>query len=519
MTLVPAVVALTVAARPAAAATPPPSNFPGYWEVASDGGVYQFDTSNYGQLRGIALTKPIVGGAATTDGLGYWLVGSDGGIFSFGDAKFSGSTGGIALYKPIVDMSADPIDPSGYWMVASDGGVFAFGGAGFYGSTGGVHLNKPIVGMAATPDGKGYWLVASDGGIFAFGDAGFYGSTGGLVLNKPVVGMAATPDGKGYWMTASDGGIFAFGDAGFYGSTGGIALAQPVIGIGTTPDGKGYWEAAADGGIFNYGDAPMLGTSGAPPGSPPIVALLATPHGYPFPPGATGFDVSQFQCSSYDPSGQLPPSHPGVAIVQATGGTFTRPQSVGCYQSEAKWAGAGLSDYIFMNPMVSGYVGPGCSTAACNWYSYGAYWTNQAVAFARSQNTNPSLWWLDVETGAGWNTSPAAQYDNSQEIAGAVAALRATGVTAGIYSTNLQWGEITGYDVSFSYVIPLWMAGASTLAQAPSFCGNGSYNPPGGTSGGPGTYYDAFAGGKIVLVQAGDQSTQWGNQDEDYACI
>ena len=64
--------------------------------------------------------------------------------------------------------------------MASDGGIFAFGDAQFYGSTGSIALNKPIVGMAATGNGGGYWLVASDGGIFAFGDAPFLGSTGAL---------------------------------------------------------------------------------------------------------------------------------------------------------------------------------------------------------------------------------------------------------------------------------------------------------------------------------------------------
>ncbi|HVW31251.1 MAG TPA: S8 family serine peptidase, partial [Acidimicrobiia bacterium] len=75
----------------------------------------------------------------------------------------------------------------GYWLVASDGGIFSYGTATFLGSTGGLALNKPIVGVAATPTGKGYGLVASDGGIVAFGDAGFYGSTGSLALNKPIV--------------------------------------------------------------------------------------------------------------------------------------------------------------------------------------------------------------------------------------------------------------------------------------------------------------------------------------------
>jgi hypothetical protein len=123
---------------------------------------------------------------------GYWLVASDGGVFSFGDAPFHGSTGALHLNRPIVGMAPTP-DGGGYWLVASDGGVFSFGDAPFHGSTGALHLNRPIVGMAPTPDGGGYWLVASDGGVFSFGDAPFEGSTGGLVLEKPVVGMADGP--------------------------------------------------------------------------------------------------------------------------------------------------------------------------------------------------------------------------------------------------------------------------------------------------------------------------------------
>ncbi len=54
-------------------------------------------------------------------GSGYWEVASDGGIFSFGDATFYGSEGGVHLNAPIVGMAATP-DGSGYWEVASDGG-------------------------------------------------------------------------------------------------------------------------------------------------------------------------------------------------------------------------------------------------------------------------------------------------------------------------------------------------------------------------------------------------------------
>ena len=245
----------------------------GYWLVSSDGGVFNFgDASFYGSTGGLALNKPVVAMAPTPDGKGYWLVSSDGGVFTFGDASFYGSTGGLALNKPVVAMAPTP-DGKGYWLVSSDGGVFNFGDASFYGSTGGLALNKPVVAMAPTPDGKGYWLVSSDGGVFTFGDASFYGSTGGLALNKPVVAMAPTPDGKGYWLVSSDGGVFNFGDASFYGSTGGLALNKPVVAMAPTPDGKGYWMVSSDGGVFNFGDASFYGSTGGLALNKPVVAM------------------------------------------------------------------------------------------------------------------------------------------------------------------------------------------------------------------------------------------------------
>jgi hypothetical protein len=231
----------------------------GYWNVASDGGLFAFgDAGFYGSMGGRPLNKPIVGMASTSDGRGYWEVASDGGLFAFGDAGFYGSTGSLTLNKPVVGMAATP-DGKGYWEVASDGGIFAFGDAQFYGSTGSIHLNQPVVGIAATPDGHGYWMVASDGGLFAFGDAAFDGSMGGQPLNRPVVGMAADP-GHGYWLVASDGGIFSFGGAPFYGSTGSLNLVLPVVAMAVTPGGGGYWMAAADGGLFAFGNAGFYGS-------------------------------------------------------------------------------------------------------------------------------------------------------------------------------------------------------------------------------------------------------------------
>ena len=245
----------------------------GYWEVASDGGVFSFgNAGSFGSAASVPLNHPVVALTATHDRQGYWLVASDGGIFNYGDAHFYGSTGGITLNKPIVGMAATT-DGGGYWLVASDGGIFAYGDAHFYGSTGGMALNKPIVGMAVTPDGGGYWLVASDGGIFAYGDAHFYGSTGGMALNKPIVGMAANPAGGGYWLVASDGGIFNYGSAAFMGSTGGISLNKPVVGMGAAPDGGGYWLVASDGGIFNYGSAGFYGSTGGMALNKPVVGM------------------------------------------------------------------------------------------------------------------------------------------------------------------------------------------------------------------------------------------------------
>jgi N-acetylmuramoyl-L-alanine amidase len=240
----------------------------GYWEVASDGGVFAFNAPFLGSAGAIPLVEPIVGVAATPDGGGYWLVASDGGVFTFGDAPFYGSMGGKPLNEPIVGMAATP-DGKGYWLVASDGGVFSFGDAAFLGSMGGKPLNEPIVGMAATSGGGGYWLAASDGGVFSFGDAPFLGSTGGIRLVQPVVGMQPDPQG-GYWLVARDGGAFSFG-APFEGSAAGT-LARGAVGLDVA-DGGGYRVVSADGSLTAFGGAPQDGSVDVPPLAGETVAI------------------------------------------------------------------------------------------------------------------------------------------------------------------------------------------------------------------------------------------------------
>ena len=89
--------------------------------VASDGGIFSFgDAAFYGSMGGTPLNQPIVGIASDAATGGYWEVASDGGIFSY-NAPFFGSTGSIKLNKPIVGMEASP-SGQGYRFVASDGG-------------------------------------------------------------------------------------------------------------------------------------------------------------------------------------------------------------------------------------------------------------------------------------------------------------------------------------------------------------------------------------------------------------
>jgi hypothetical protein len=257
--------ALGTCNRPAAAQN-------GYLTVASDGGIFAFGQDFCGSTGGMALNKPVVGMAAVPGQGGYWLVASDGGIFSYGDAGFFGSTGSLTLNAPVVGMAATP-DGRGYWLVASDGGIFSYGDAQFYGSAASVP-GQDIVGMAATPDGGGYWEVSTTGRVFSFGDATPAGDIPslGLHLNGFIVGITPDPVTGGYWLVGSDGGIFSFG-APFFGSTGAIHLNQPVVAMRSTGDGQGYWFVASDGGIFSYGDAPFRGSMGGQHLNKPMVGL------------------------------------------------------------------------------------------------------------------------------------------------------------------------------------------------------------------------------------------------------
>jgi hypothetical protein len=253
----------------------PPTPPPGYWQVASDGGVFTFGSAGfYGSTGSMRLNKPVVGMAPTPDHRGYWLVASDGGIFAYGDAGFFGSTGSMILNKPIIGM-VPSLDGGGYWLIASDGGVFAFGDAPFYGSAGGDNLAYPVTAAAPSFLAGGYWLVDANGQVFSYGNAPFEGQPAFAPGGYRITGMAGTHNSSGYWLASANGNVADFGDAAPYGSMIGTNLNSPIVGMAATHDAAGYWLQGGDGGIFTFGDAPFFGSMGGRHLNAPMVGIAS----------------------------------------------------------------------------------------------------------------------------------------------------------------------------------------------------------------------------------------------------
>jgi hypothetical protein len=253
----------------------------GYWEVAADGGIFNFGSAGFfGSMGNVKLNKPMVGMTSWPGGQGYWTVASDGGVFTFNGPgqpyRFYGSTGNLVLNRPMVGMASTP-DGLGYWLVASDGGVFNFGDAGFYGSTGGNPPSSPIVSITPTADGQGYWLLDGNGEVFAFGDA----QNVGCYCNSGAIGMAAAADGYGYCIatTFNDGrlGVNPNGTCQFQGDMGGQHLNSPAVGFTSSLGAHGYYGVAADGGIFTFGDATFHGSMGGTKLNAPVVGMAVGP--------------------------------------------------------------------------------------------------------------------------------------------------------------------------------------------------------------------------------------------------
>jgi hypothetical protein len=272
--LSPANPSATPAANPSCPTPARPA--PGYWQVASDGGIFSFGAAQfYGSTGSMHLNKPVVGMAATPSGNGYWLVASDGGVFAYGNAQFYGSTGSITLNKPIIAL-IPTLDGGGYWLIASDGGVFAYGDAKFYGSTASDNLAYPVTAAAPSFLNGGYWMADANGQVFNFGDAQNEGQPPYAPGGYRITGMTGTASSNGYWLASANGNVADFGDAAPYGSMVGTNLNAPVVGIAANSSATGYWLQGADGGIFTFGQAEFYGSMGGRHLNAPMVGIAAT---------------------------------------------------------------------------------------------------------------------------------------------------------------------------------------------------------------------------------------------------
>jgi GH25 family lysozyme M1 (1,4-beta-N-acetylmuramidase) len=147
-----------------------------------------------------------------------------------------------------------------------------------------------------------------------------------------------------------------------------------------------------------------------------------------------GVDISWPQCDA------VPTLTTGFAIVGVNGGRpFT---SNPCLAEQVAFAKK-LSGYAaYMNLAAPRGVDP---------TTYGRQTALDALARARGAGLRVHTMWLDVEVLNHW-TDPAT---NVAVMNGAAAALRAHGVTPGVYTSSPMWQQITG---GGHLGMPLWLA-------------------------------------------------------------
>jgi hypothetical protein len=210
-----------------------------------------------------------------------------------------------------------------------------------------------------------------------------------------------------------------------------------------------------------------------------------------------GYDVSYPQCSASYPTNLL------FAVVGVNGGLAHNANP--CLAGELRWARDAPGQKRPKQPALSLYIDTGnpgtqvsvwpkggnapvygaCNgllTNACS-YIYGAQraaYSYRLVAALDPAVAKSAPWWLDVELGLSW----AGTYQlNIAALQGYIAGLQTAGVSGpiGIYSTSVQWKEITGLTAqttpsAFNGQLPDWIAGTgATLTQARRNCASDSF--------------------------------------------
>ena len=219
----------------------------------------------------------------------------------------------------------------------------------------------------------------------------------------------------------------------------------------------------------------------------PEPTAVAPPPPMAYPAGSFGYDISFPQCGAAFPD----PSAFGIVGVTNGLAYTTNP----CLSEQFAWASQLASPPAFYtNTSNSGPINdnwglPGpqpCLDLEANddlgcAYNFG--WNGAAYSFAVALDVSPAAanfaWWLDVENENSWNGTTAA---NAAAVQGFFDYLKTRGVlVVGVYSTGVQWGDLTG-----GYILPgapNWVAGAGSPEDSLAFCASG------------------FSGGPVWLVQ------------------
>jgi hypothetical protein len=207
--------------------------------------------------------------------------------------------------------------------------------------------------------------------------------------------------------------------------------------------------------------------------------------------GSVGVDVSYPNCSTVLPKADF-------GIVGVTGGLVysTNP----CLAAQAtKFSDLSLYVNTGLNASQTSQhylkAQEGCNgDPNCAAYNYGKNAANDAIAYAVSQGVSSSKWWLDVETENTWSSDVM---QNRASIQGAYDALKAHGAAlVGVYSTTVQWNEITG---GWQNGWANWGASTWTTAkQAAKYCKG-----------------HEFTGGPTLLIQF---RTKQSKVSQDIAC-
>jgi len=315
--------------------------------------------------------------------------------------------------------------------------------------------------------------------------------------------------------------------------------------MAVTPDGTGDWVAERNGTVVSLGAAPAHGSLSRTQGTAPVTSIAAMPVAdvspLQYPSGSFGYDINWPQCEGPASTQTVPlpgaPSYPAgtaeytIAIVGVDGWAVGAPNQ--CLQAEVAWAagavgtnGAPYDLYMFLNsPSPSDTIdqqGPfgtcddfsGSQQATCLAYNYGYNSAQAAMGYAASQGASSPVWWLDIENdlcGQYWSCDQAL---NSLTIQGALDFLHSQNVTAGIYSTAVQWQGITGGYVPSGPQVPIWVAGA--YWTSPPYPPNYGYWPPATLAPFCSAKY-AFAGGETWLLQETPGPNDY-PFDPDYAC-